>query len=336
MLLISPVIFAQQSPFQPDIDSLIQTGIEKSFHADFDSALHIFQEIRTRLPGHPVGSFYMAAVFQMRMMHHETDRWEKSFLACSDTAVALADAWIETQGDNAWIYFFRGNVQSYRGLYLVKRGSLVKGFVSARRGVDDLKKAVSLDSTLLDAFVGIGNYKYWSGKYYRYLRWLPVIADERKEGVAEVRKGMKGEFSYWLGLNSLAWILYDQENYAEAIELFAKGETAFDSSLVWIWGLADTHKKAGHYETALNYYRYIVQTVRKDSLESGYNEVLARWKMIQCLEQTESLREIIDQADLIMNRPVEPGRFDKAMECRRKAQEAKEKARSKIKEKDRS
>ncbi|MBN2102656.1 hypothetical protein JW835_01285 [bacterium] len=333
MILIScTALYAAESPFPACVDSLIHQGTRLNSMAQFDSAFTTFQQVNRLLPEHPAGSFYLAATLHSKMMHYETDRWELAFSEYRDSTMSRADTWLANRGEDPWIYFFRGSIQTYMGLYQAKRGSLVKGFVSAEGGVDDLIRAIRLDSTCYDAYIGIGNYKYWSGKFYKYLRWLPFIRDERSQGEAEVRLGMeKGCFFYWVGVNSLAWIKYDREHFEEAIRLFELGAAEFDSSLIWLWGLADAHKKGAHYRRALNYYYSIIGEVESDTLESGYNEVLARWKAIQCLEKLELYPEIINHAKAIQNRPVEAGMFDKAMEYRDKARKAQQRAEKKLK-----
>ena len=330
-ILMAFQLFASGKPFPQPMDSLIHRGIGQSLSDQFDAALETFEQLEARCPKHPVGPYYMAATLQSKMMRYETDRWEPRFFELSDTTLARSEKWLKQYGDKPWIYFFQGSLRSNLGLYQAKRGHVVKGFVIAEKGVDDLMRAVMLDSSLYDAYLGIGNYKYWSGKFYRYIRWLPFIRDERKLGLAELKLGMeKGCFSYWLGVNSLAWLEYDIQNYQEAIRLFELGAAEFDSSLIWLWGLADTHKEAKHYETALHYYQYIVRTVKNDPLESGYNEVLARWKIILCLDALERYDELIIQEKAMRNRPVEACMLSKAIDRRAKAEKLRKKAEKKI------
>jgi len=333
MILIScTTLYAAECPFSARVDSLIRQGTRLNSFAQFDSAFATFQQVNRLLPQHPAGSFYLAATLHSKMMHYETNRWESAFSEYRDSTMSRADTWLASRGEDPWIYFYRGIMQTYQGHYQAKRGSLVKGFVSAEKGVDDLIRAIRLDSTCYDAYIGIGNYKYWSGKFYKYLRWLPFIRDERNQGEDQVRLGMeKACFFYWVGVNSLAWIEYDREHFEAAVRLFELGAAEFDSSLIWVWGLADTHKKAEHYPTALKYYDRIIRQVHSDSLESGYNEVLARWKAIQCLEKLELYPEIINHANAIQNRPVEACMFDKAMEYRNKTRKAQQRAEKKLK-----
>ncbi len=322
--------------FNPSADSLILKGIDLTIETDFDSALICFQKISRIFPEHPAGSFYVASVYQSMMMHYETGRWQTQFFAYVDTTLTRSEKWALNHPDDAWNYFFRGSILSYQGLYEAKTGSLINGFKHAKQGVDELKTALELDSTLYDAHVGIGNYKYWAGKYYKYLRWLPYIRDERAQGMQEVVKGMqKGCFSYWIGCNSLAWIHYDRDEFDDAAVLFEEGALRFDNGLMWLWGLADTYKKAEKWETASNLYREIIRSVRSDSLESGYNEVLARWKTIQCLEALGRFEEIAPEYQAMLEKSVIGMRREKAEDCRKKAGIAAERAGKMIEKRNR-
>jgi tetratricopeptide (TPR) repeat protein len=330
-MLVSLHCFAANRDFM-EAETEIRSGIEQVFRADFNAALSTFKQICEQYPDHPVGPFYTALTYQSMMMHYETTRWESNYYNLLDSARILGRRLLEMSGSNPWLLFFLGNTYAYQGMYEAKRGHLISGFKNAKTGTDLLKQAVELDSLFYDAYIGIGNYRYWAGKYYRYIRWLPFIGDERAQGIREIETGMKqSHYSYWVGVNSLAWVQYDRNRFDEANRLFLLGAAHFDSSLIWIWGLADTYKKAENYKEALKYYQKIVNTVSNDSLESGYNEVLARWKIIQCLEALNQPEAILKQVDIIMNQPVEFSRSEKARECRKKAEGAGVRARKQLK-----
>jgi tetratricopeptide (TPR) repeat protein len=330
-ILISVHCFAAGRDFM-QAEREIRSGIEHIFRAEFNSALSTFKQVCDRYPDHPAGYYYMALTYQSMMMHYETARWENIYFNLLDSTRTLVESMLKMSGSDPWLLFFLGNTYAYQGMYEAKRGHLFSGFKDAKTGVDLLKRAVELDSLFYDAYIGIGNYRYWAGKYYRYIRWLPFIGDERDQGILEIETGMKqSHYSYWEGVNSLAWVQYDRSRFDEANRLFFLGAAHFDSSLIWIWGLADTFKKAENYKEALKYYRKIISVVSDDSLESGYNEVLARWKVIQCLEALNQPEAIPRQVEFILNQPVEFSRSEKAMEYRKKAEEAGARANKQLK-----
>jgi tetratricopeptide (TPR) repeat protein len=247
-----------------------------------------------------VGYFYQAALFQSKMMDYETDRWEKEFYDFAGRAIELGERQIEFSRD-PWIFFYLGSAYGYKGLYQAKSGSLISGFLSAHKGLGYLKKALELDSTLYDAHLALGSYKYWSGRFYKYLRWLPFISDDRKEGLAEVRLAVdRGRFSYWVGLNGLAWIEYDRGRFSSALALFDQGLAQYPESRFFIWGRADCLFRLNRFAEAGKEYEALLSSIMNAEVPSPYNEVSCRFKLVQCDDFQKKYPEALAQAETIL------------------------------------
>ena len=160
-----------QTPFSSEVDSLILRSIDCTFMSQFDSAMAVLQPVVDRYPDHIAGYFYQAATLQSKMMDYETDLWEKAFYQKIEQAISVGKMQIEEGKHDSWTYFYLGNSHSYKGLYQAKTGGLISGFINARKGLYYLNKAVEMDSSLYDAYLSIGNFKYWEGRFYQY--WWP-------------------------------------------------------------------------------------------------------------------------------------------------------------------
>lgn len=272
-----------QSPFSQEIDSLILRGMDYSFLSQFDSALVQCRKLESMLPNESVGYFYHAAVLQSMMMDYETDQWEAEFLSMIEKTIRIGEEKTNSQNCNAWDLFYLGSAHSYKGLYQAKAGKLVAGFISAHSGVGYLEKAYAADSTVFDALLGIGSYKYWAGRFYRYLRWLPWIRDERKTGVQMVEMAIaKGTFSSFVGLNSLGWIQYDRKLYDSAVQLFRKGLERYPSSRFFQWGVGDCLFKMNRMNDAAVVYEGLLDSIRRSAVNNGYNEAECLIKLAEC------------------------------------------------------
>jgi tetratricopeptide (TPR) repeat protein len=271
-LWISPA--RPQNPLSAEMDSLILRGIDHTFCCQFDSARNAYQQIIDRYPGHPAGYFYQAANLQSEMMDYETDLWEIPFYEYIEEVIRLTSLNIDRGDENPWTYFYLGCAYSYKGLFQAKTGNLLSGFISASKGIGHLKKVVDTDSTLYDAYLGLGNYKYWAGKFYKFLRWLPWIRDERTEGIQMIQSAVeRGTFSYWVGMNSLGWIEFDRKNYRDALAIFRKGMEKYPGSRFFLWGLADSYFAMHDYSSALVYYQQLLASLRNVKMNNGYNEI---------------------------------------------------------------
>lgn len=270
-----------QTPFGTKIDSLIRRGIDFTFQSEFDSAMTLYREIESGLPDHPVGAFYQAATLQSAMMDYETDQWESGFFHHVDRAILLGESKLTADKSDPWVLFYLGNAYGYKGLYLARKGSYVAGFRSAHKGIGLLEEAVALDSTLYDPYLLIGNYKYWSGRFYKFIRWLPFVRDERELGLELIRKSIRqGSFSRWVGLNSLGWIEYDRKAYAEALTLFEEGLTAYPDSRFFLWGVGAAHQQLEQWAEANDYHEELLLSILSGLVNNGYNEAEVRKKLM--------------------------------------------------------
>lgn len=302
IFILHGALFAQ-SPFSETVDSLILKGIDLTLESRFDSAMAVFLLVYEKTPDHPVGLFYMAATRQSEMMDYETDRYEDEFYQYIDSALVIGKRSLDQGDSSAWTHFYVGSAYSYKGLYQVKAGSYVSGFVSANKGIGHLKKAMKQDSTLYDAYLGVGNYQYWSGRLSKYLRWLPFIRDEREEGIQNVHLAIeKGAFSKWVSINSLAWIEYDREEYAEALHLFRLGLEPYPDSRFFIWGVGSCLFKIKRWRDAIEIYDRLLDSVLKGKIYSGYNEAECRLRLAdsyfalgqfpQALQECEKIKSL--------------------------------------------
>jgi tetratricopeptide (TPR) repeat protein len=282
-------------------DSLLLSGIRQTLSCDFNAAEATFRRFTAEHPGNPAGPFYRAANLQSRMMDAESGLRAEEFLALLDTVIATEEKKLASGERNAELYFYLGNAYSYKGLHEAKSGSLIAGVRHAHRGVGFLEKAIASDSTWADAYLGVGNYKYWAGRYYGILRILPWIRDERDLGVSMVRKAVaEGNLSRWVGVSSLGWIEYDRKRYAAGLDLFQSGLREFPLSRFFLWGAADCAFGMKDYRNAFGLYGRLLESLLDDPAQSGYNEAECRLKMMKSLEALGDREGAAAQADAIL------------------------------------
>lgn len=304
-LLFHGLLFGQ-SPFSGAVDSLILRGIDLTLESRFDSALAVFHEVSRRTPEHPVGPFYLAATLQSEMMDYETDRFEEAFYQYIDSALVAGERLLDQGDSDAWTHFYMGSAFSYKGLYQVKSGSYVPGFISAHKGIGHLKNAMQLDSTLYDACLGVGNYQYWSGRFYKYLRWLPFIRDERESGIENIRLAIeKGTFSRWVSINSLAWIEYDREEYAEALRLFRMGLEPYPDSRFFLWGVGSCLFRIKRWRDAIEIYEVLLDSVLNGKIYSGYNEAECRLRLAESHYELGHYAQALRECEILLSLAVD-------------------------------
>ncbi len=299
LLILQPLL--GQSPFSSSVDSIIQAGIEATLHHQYDQAESLFVKLEKMYPEHPAGIFYRAATLQSKLMDYETTEWGGEFEARIGKAIRLGEQALQKNPKDPWLYFYTGNAYLYNGLYLGKTSRLVSGFLYAHKGIKYLEKAVQLYPLLYDAYLGIGSYKYWAGRFYKYLNWLPGIQDERELGIQMIHSAIeKSRFSQWVGINTLGWIEFDRKQYAKAMELFSKGLEHFPKSRFFLWGMADCAFGMEDYPLAIQWYSELLESLLDANQKNGYNEAECRLKRMMAYKAMGNQKAAKEEAEAIL------------------------------------
>ena len=264
-------------------DSLVCYGIEKSIEQDYSAAESLFTDLIARNPADPQYYFFLAAVIQTKMMDFESLRWETEFLTMLSLTENKARALLTADPENAWGHFYLGSAYSYRAFYEGRSKSYMAAIRHARLGIKSLKQAIQLDSTLYDAYFGLGSYKYWRSRVTRYLNWLPLLRDERDEGIRLVKiAAARGRYTRWAALNQLTWILIDYGRVSDALTWAKQGLNRFPASRFFLWGNAKCYFNLHQYRQAQHFYEQILNSVLQESLNNHYNEIICYLKLAQC------------------------------------------------------
>ncbi|NOX36161.1 MAG: hypothetical protein GXO78_01370 [Calditrichaeota bacterium] len=280
-----------QSPDHPPIATRIEQGMYLTIMNQFAEADSVFQGLIRDYPDRPFGYFYRGANLQAWMVDHEDYSRMEAFQYWMDRCVAVVDSLEQLQQATAWDYFYKGSAYLYQSFLNGKQRQWWQAYRNSRQGVHLLEKALALDSTLFDAYLGIGSYKFWKSKKAGILTWLPFLKNEADLGLELVRLAIeKGRFVKWIGRDQLTWMLLEHGQLEEALEL-ARGNVAqFPESRFFNWTLARVYEKAGLYREARQVYEWLLSQIRQLPETNHYNEVviLARLVDLACKSGAES------------------------------------------------
>lgn len=273
-------------------DTLIKQGIILSIEQSYADAEAIFVAMKRHAPESPAGYFFHAAVLQTRMMDVERYDQEKRFLALVDKTIRLARKQIKKDKRDAWAHFFLGGGYGYLAFYQAKQKKYWNAFQNAQKSVGALEKAVKIDSTLYDAYLGIGSYKYYRSKLSRHLSWLPFVKDERAEGIAMIKLAMtKSRYSRYSAVNGVSWIFVDEARYDEGLQLVESVLADFPDSRVFLWCAAKITKKMQRWQEAADYYERILQSFEQQGILSPYNELTCRKNLAMLYRRLEEVEK---------------------------------------------
>ncbi len=262
------------------LDSLLIQSVEFTIQQDYVKAESTGLEMITRYPTHPLGYLFMAATLQSKMLDYETDYFKDKFFQHLDQAELFAKQAIHREPQNPMNQFYLGSTYCYRAFYAGKKNQILPAYWHISAGIEALEKAVKLDSTIYDAYLGIGSYLFWKSQKMQFLNWLPLISDEREKGIGLIQKTIeKGKYSRFAAINALAWIYIELKQYDKAIEVATTGENAFPQSRYFKWCLAEANFRNKKYTEAIHYYNTILNSIASENFNNHYNEVVCHQKL---------------------------------------------------------
>ncbi|MGH7441656.1 MAG: hypothetical protein ACREKE_03165, partial [bacterium] len=95
-------------------------------------------------------------------------------------------------------HLYLGAAYGMRGLAKLYAGDYVSSYFDGKRGAAELRKAVALDPTLYNAYMGLGQFEYYCGTLSGVLRFLLVLPGSPDKGLAMLATcGAKGTYASW-------------------------------------------------------------------------------------------------------------------------------------------
>jgi len=254
-------LLALESHVTGEMDRVLMGGVDAIYRMQWERAEKACQMAVELNPGHPYGYFGLAVVTGMRYIH-ETEGVEagqyKVLIERVNTAVKKGKAWVKTHPEDAEAYMAFGAAQGLLARTLVKRREWVKAFLTARRSMKAVRKAVQLDPELYDAQLGIGMYDYYTDLYPHVVRLLArlMLRGNRARGIEILRRvAEKGHFTKVVA-NLLLAEIYSEDPFGArdvdgALARMEKVREVYEDSPMLHGAYLVLLYKAGRYEDAL-------------------------------------------------------------------------------------
>ncbi|NOY78360.1 MAG: hypothetical protein GXO76_10890 [Calditrichaeota bacterium] len=283
-LLLPPLaLFSADSPHWEKnhvLDTAIKRGIDATILQNYSLAYSVFDSLIAKNPDDPRGYFYKAAAIQSKMMDLEDYSEGDVFERYIQKTIRLSNRMIHSYPGDGWGYFYAGSGYSYYALYLIHEKKYFKGIRLAQKGMGLLNRAVSLDSTVFDAYLGIGTYEYWRSRKTKFLKWLPIFPDRTKDGIRKIKLAFrKSRFARSVSLNELIWVEIDRGNWKAAIDYARQGLEQYPGSRFFLWPLAEAYFRGGFHHQAANAFADLLKTYEKETLSNHYNEAICAYKV---------------------------------------------------------
>ena len=212
-----------KSPIDPVFDSVLQKVIADIFHDNYESSMATFDSLIKVYPNHPAPYFFKAAAYQSWMSSYRINNFQKEVEDNVNIVIEKSDSLLKIKND-PWIHFYLGAGYGYRGFNRFRKYNWIGAYRDAQRGIDNFEKALAIDSSLYDVYLGLGSYYYWRTAKSKFLRIITFwMSDKRELGLEQLKFAMEhGRYA----VNEASYVLlacyYDAERYRDALSLVNK------------------------------------------------------------------------------------------------------------------
>jgi tetratricopeptide (TPR) repeat protein len=257
----------------------IKTGITYIINTDFEQALKLYQEEINQQPQDYRAYFYLAAALNSRMVHFENQDGQDQFDQAIDRTIDMIQQQLRSENlpDTVALsqyWFYLGSAYGYRAYNQGRNGKWIAALSNGLKATDYLQQAIDADSTMYDAYLGLGTYKYWRRSKLSFISWLPFFPDDREQGIRLIKKTANSDcLSRDLAKHQLVYILLDYGWNEEAIVYGRQLVADFPSSQFMRWALAHAYYKSNQYPAAEKEYLYLAELIQNDP-QRNFNHLL--------------------------------------------------------------
>jgi len=269
------------------MDTLIRDGLELVYQQKYPEALFLFGEIVREWPEEPAGYLLQAVTLSVYMMDYTTYEPEKEFYRLVEEAIRKARARMTAEEDPrelAWLYFFQGAAFLYRAERKVRRNDLLDAAKDGWRGYKSLMKALELDSTLYDAYLGVGTVHVALARIPGWLRLLmPFLPPgDVERGLSEMRLAAeRGRYVPVFAHDALAYTLAYLGRPREALPFALYAVQKYPQNRNFLWTLAQVYAQMGRWRDWFEVHKAIFFLTVRDQFRSTYDVALATFKLAQ-------------------------------------------------------
>ncbi len=204
----------------PEMEQYFRNGLNELFNDKIEEALENFDSLIVVEPDNPFGYFCKAICYDFIMDEYRNLNFMDKFNEAAEKAIEKSKILEEKGNPTAETFLWSGGSHGIRGVRRAMMGKWWGGFRDGIAAAGKLENAVKMDSTLYDAYFGLGNYHYWKSIKSRVFWWLPFIEDERQKGIDEILISIKkGKFTDIPGKMSLMRVYIEEKDYNKVLEI---------------------------------------------------------------------------------------------------------------------
>jgi tetratricopeptide (TPR) repeat protein len=267
---------------QPALPGTMQGGalasIEYVYTEKFKQAEDEAKSLIDKNPEHPAGYFFMAVAVDAWMAYYQSSKREEEFYRNCDMAIDNGERWLAKDPSNAWVKFFIGGADGYKGTYESRYERWITSFRHGWKGVSTLMDLAKTNPEIHDINFGVGTYHYWRSSMTKMLWWMPGVGNKCDEGIKEVCDAKNfGVFTKIPACVNLIAILLNEKRFNEADRISDEMLLKYPTTLLFCWGKAQALFGLGRYEDSKQVYEYVLSRVESEPIDNHYNAALCHF-----------------------------------------------------------
>ena len=267
----------------------------------YKEAEKAFDRFIDSCPDEPAGPLMKAAVVQYYSIDYNDFSDLDEFFQLLETAEKLARDKVKKNGNDVWAQFFLHSASILKAVWAVNTGNFIIGIINGKSGIHGMSDIVSANEDFYDAYLMIGSYKFWKSEAFNKFYWLPLIEDQRLQGIDEVKKALEmGKLISPLSsivLNEML-IIYNLELAINNLEELVR---IYPTCRLFRWQLGESLKKAGNYEKAVRVLTGIADEMKHDPNDDGSGPLRCWWKLAVLTESLGKYDECRRYCDEIIS-----------------------------------
>jgi len=292
----------------------IQETVNHTINTNFNEALQIVYKKIEADSNDYRAQFYLAATLNSKMTHHENQDDADLFNEAIDKTLDLVEDNLENKPNlsdsiKAELFFYEGSAYGYRAFFQGNNGNFLAAITNGLKSVGSLNETLEIDSTIYEAYLGIGVYKYWRYSRLKFISWLPFVPDDRDEGIAMIKLAIACDsLSRYMAMHQLVYILLDYGRYDEAIPFAEKIVEKYPSSQFMWWANAHAYFKNKNYNKAKSSYLTLYKLIMEDDNRNISHLLKCKFKLAvvykerneldECKKQCEDILELSEKVEL--------------------------------------
>jgi tetratricopeptide (TPR) repeat protein len=266
----------------PEIQDLLQHGLEFAYVEEFDSAATYFDKIIECHPENPAGYFFKAALLQVKMLDRSRYGEEEEYLSLMRAAIHRAEDILQ-QESNLWARFYLGSSYTYRAVYEGLKGNYWETFNYGVRGGRILQDIIKEDSTFYDAYLGAGSYEYFWARASRYLLIPNLGGGNVPEAIRKLHVAAeKSLYSGPTAKNSLVFIYGEEKMFESADAIISELRSTYPRGKTFLWSSAELDFKKQNYRQALQRYAELFSRYEIENTKNYANLAQTKLYMGKC------------------------------------------------------